>query len=270
MTDVARGPELSALAGARTARLVDEVRRLDTDGLRAPSELDGWSRLTILCHLRYGASALLRITRAVLAGREASYYPEGRAAQRPRTLEPEPSEAPEDVVTSLSSTAHELDEEWARLGEADWARDVVEPADNPDLGTVPLGRLGLARLLEVDVHGTDLGIGFPDWSTTLVDVALPTRLAWLATRRTNHRAFDRTLQGSWMLVASDGPTWLVSVDRERVESRPAVADDDPTATIEGSARDLLALLLGRPATRPLLVRGDTGFGHAFSTAFPGP
>ncbi len=59
---------------------------------------------------------------------------------------------------------------------------MVEPADNPDLGTIPLARLALARLTEVDVHATYLGIDAPDWSSTLVEVGLPTRLAWLAAR----------------------------------------------------------------------------------------
>lgn len=268
--DIACASELATLAGARTTLLVEYVRWMSTDGLLAPSELHGWSRLTILCHLRYGTSALLRMTGDVLAGNATSYYPEGRAAQRPLTLEPRQGEAPDDVLTSLSSIATELDHAWAALGADAWSLDVVEPADNPDLGTVPLGRLAMARLLEVDVHGTDLGIGFPDWSDMLVEVALPTKLAWLATRRTNHRGFDRSLQGSWLLIACDGPTWFVSVDGEHVHSRPTVDGDEPTAVIEGSARDLLALLLGRPTLRPVSVSGDTDFGLAFSRAFPGP
>ena len=210
------------------------------------------------------------MTRDVLAGKPTAYYPEGRAGQRPGTLEPQPGEAVEDVVTSLSAVAAELDAEWASLGAAERSLDVVEPANNLDLATLPLGRLALSRLLEVDVHGTDLGIGLTDWSPTLVEVALPTRLERLATRRTNHREFDRNMRGSWMLVAIDGPSWLVSVDRERVVPRLAVAGDKPTATIEGTSRDLLALLLGRPSLRPVSIRGDAAFGRAFSNAFPGP
>jgi maleylpyruvate isomerase len=268
--DVDRAPELAALAAARTARLVQMLRELDGDRLRAPSDLEGWSRLTIVCHLRYGASALLRMTRDVLAGRATAYYPDGRATQRPGTLEPHLGEAAAEVIDSLASVATELDAEWARLGAGGWSLDVVEPPENRDLGTVPLGRLALSRLLEVDVHGTDLAIGFPDWSNPLVEVALPTRLGWLATRRTNHREFDRSLRGSWMLIASDGPSWFVAVDGERAESRPAAEGDEPTATIEGSSRDLLALLLGRTPPRRLSIGGDAAFGLAFSKAFPGP
>jgi hypothetical protein len=174
------------------------------------------------------------------------------------------------VITAFATASAELDATWCRLGAADWSLKVIEPEDNADLGTIPLGRLAMSRLLELDVHGTDLGIGFPDWSQLLVDVALPTRLSWLATRRSNHRSFDGTLQGSWLLVAEQGPSWLVTVDGDRAESRPAQPDDTPTATIRATARDLLALLLGRPARAQVTIDGDAVFGRSFSAAFPGP
>ncbi len=94
--------------------IIEAVRGLDVDELLEPSELEGWSRLTILCHLRYGASALLRMTRDTLAGRATAYYPDGRSAQRPGTLEPLPGETGGDVIESLAAYAEELDAGWAR------------------------------------------------------------------------------------------------------------------------------------------------------------
>jgi uncharacterized protein (TIGR03083 family) len=270
MEDAGRAVALAALARERTALLVRMLHDLGVEELLAPSELPSWSRLTIVCHLRYGASALLRMTRDALAGRPTSYYPHGRAEQRPSTLVPRRGEESEMVVSSLAVVATELDAEWARLGEDDWSVQVVEPADNPDLGSVSLGRLAMSRLLEVDVHGTDLGIGFPDWSDTLVEVALPTRIAWLAVRRTNHREFNTSVRGSWVLAPDDGPSWLIAVDGARVTSRPALASDEPTATMKGSSRDLLALLLGRAFSQPLFISGDAAFASTFSDAFPGP
>jgi uncharacterized protein (TIGR03083 family) len=254
----------------RTAQLLAMLRRLDADAYDGPSRLPGWSRLTIVCHLRYGATALLRMTSDTLAGRETSYYPERRATQRPTTLAPAPGERPENVLDDWERAAGRLDDLWSSLGPQQWAATITEPADNLDLGEVPLGRLALARLTEVDVHGVDLDVGFPDWSDVLVDVALPTRLAWLSTRRTNHREFDRSLRGSWLLVA-DGFRWTVSVDGDRVGSTPADPNvDQPRATITGTRHDLLALLLGRPRRQPLEIDGDTEFGAAFERAFPGP
>lgn len=120
------------------------------------------------------------------------------------------------------------------------------------------------------MHGVDLDIGFPDWSDTLVDGALPTRLAWLATRRTNHREVDRSVQGAWLLVA-DSFRWVVSVTGAKITSTPAGRTASrPRATISGSRRDLLALLLGRERHEPLEITGDVEFGTSFERAFPGP
>jgi uncharacterized protein (TIGR03083 family) len=270
MEDVVRAAEVARVGGERTQGLLAMLRKLDAAGLEAPSELPGWTRLTIVCHLRYGTHALRRMTLDALAGRETSYYPQGRARQRPATLLPAPDERPTEVLDDWQSAAVELDRTWSTLDDTQWSTDVVEPADNPDLGTITLGRLALARLTEVDVHATDLGIGAPDWSSTLVEVGLPTRLAWLSTRRTNHRAFDRSIRGTWLLHATDGPRWVVTVDDDLVTSRPASAHDDADGTIEGSSRDLFSVLLGRPRRTPLRFGGDVTFAQSFERAFPGP
>ncbi len=268
--ELAAAAAVARASAARTTQLLTMLRELDAAAFEGSSHLPGWSRLTIVCHLRYGATALLRMTSDTIAGRETSYYPGGRGTQRPTTLAPAPGERPEDVLDEWDRAATRLDDAWSSLGQDAWAVTISEPTDNRDLGEVPLARLALARLTEVDIHGVDLDIGFPDWSEVLVDVALPTRLAWLATRRTNHREFDRSVEGTWLLVA-DGFRWTVSVVDGRVSSAPAHhVVDPPRATISGSRRDLLALLLGRRRRRPLDIGGDAEFGAAFERAFPGP
>ena len=123
------------------------------------------------------------------------------------------------------------------------------------------------RLTEVEVHGTDLGLNLPDWSEIFIDTVLPMRLEWLNVRRTNHREFGRELTGAWLLAASDGPTYKVSVDGTKVESRPALRNARTTAVIEASSRDLLALLLGRPLVTPPVITGDVTFGQSFARVF---
>ncbi len=254
----------------REAQILDAFDRSGADALSSPSALPGWSRLTIACHLRYGAEALLRMTRAGLAGERAAYYPRGRARQRPETLDPAPGEEAGDVVESLRVLSAELDRTWGALDSETWGAAVVEPDDNPDLGTVQVSDLPLVRLTEVEVHGSDLDLGLDDWSDLFVTTALPARLARLRVRRTNHRPFDETVEGSWLLVAVDGPTFVVSVAGGVVESEQADPGQPATAVIEATSRDLLALLLGRPSNRTPTVRGDLAFGRAFSSAFPGP
>jgi uncharacterized protein (TIGR03083 family) len=256
----------------RTAQILEALSGLDDEALLSPSALPGWSRLTIACHLRYGAEALCRMTEAALSGEPAAYYPEGRDRQRPVTLVPRQGESNLAVVASLTQRSEQLTRSWSRE-EVKWGLEVVEPPGQDDLGTVDLGRLLMLRLTEVEVHGLDLGLDLPDWSTLFVREALPMRLAWLNTRRTNHRAFDANLEGSWLLVVTDGPdrsAYEVSVMGSKVTSRSASPDSPARAVIAASCRDLLALLLGRPFAESPQCSGDTVFGEAFAAAFPGP
>lgn len=238
-----------------TADVVERLRGVDLD---EPSLLPGWSRLTIACHLRYGAQASRRMTCDCVAGRPTSYYPQGRTAQRPSTLVPREGESPADVVESLADESEHLHREWRPL--PDWDISVVEPVDNPDLGPVELRLLALARLTEVEVHGTDLGIGLGPWSDVLVRHVLPMRLEWLNTRRSNHRPADTSVEASWLLVATDmAVRQEVRVQGDSVVSRPA---DTADTVIVGTGAELLALLLGR---------APSGFAPGeFNRALPGP
>ena len=255
---------------ARTGAVVGALEQLDEDELLAPSALPEWSRLTITCHLRFGAEGFLRLTQSAITGEAAAFYPDGRERQRPSTLQPRPGERPRDVVTSLAEQSATLQATWGALDASHWEHSVTEPEGNRDLGPLPVAVVPLLRLTEIEVHGSDLDIGLDDWSSTFVTEALPFRLGWLELRRSNHRPVDETLIGSWLFRASDGPTYLVSVTPEAVESKPAPSDTSATAVIDGTSRDLLALLLGRPLRAPLEISGDREFGASFSRAFPGP
>ena len=61
--------DVQAAIARRTADIVGALLDLDEEGLTDQSELPAWSRLTIACHLRYGAEALRRMTGATLSGR---------------------------------------------------------------------------------------------------------------------------------------------------------------------------------------------------------
>ena len=268
------GPEAEALllrrVQERTTEVVEALAAAGADALRSASALPGWSRLTIACHLRYGAQASHRMTADALAGRPTSFYPGGRAAERPATLVPGAGEDPAAVVASLGEQRDVLHGAWASLRPAQWSTPVGEPAGRADLGPVTLGTLVLLRLTEVEVHGVDLGLDLSDWSETFVAHALPFRLGWLAHRRSNHREVDGAPEGSWLLVAGDGPTWRVEVRAGRVSSVPAGPAASADAVLEGTSRDLLALLLGRRPRRALRTTGDRHLAAAFVRAFPGP
>jgi maleylpyruvate isomerase len=264
------GPQSAAAVARRTDEVVRALCAVDDGDLLAPSALPGWDRLAIACHLRYGALALGRMTQAAIEGHAAAYYPAGRSRERPGTLQPEPGEGPSDVVASLARRSVELDGLWSGLTDERWRLDVVEPGDNADLGTLPLARLALLRLTEVEVHGTDLDLGLDDWSQVFVESALAFRLDWLNVRRLNRPDLGDGTDGSWLLVATDGPTYLVTMAGPTVSSRPASPATPADTVIEASSRDLLALLLGRPLLQPARYSGDDSLAAAFSRVFPGP
>jgi uncharacterized protein (TIGR03083 family) len=254
----------------RTVRIVEALAELDEADLAAPSELPGWSRLTIACHLRYGAQALWAMTEAMRSGRSASFYPEGRAHQRPRTLRPNIGEEADDVGPSLARASDALSRQWSSLEDDDWNLQLREPPSNADLGLVSLGHLALLRLTEVEIHGSDLGLHLDDWSALFIELALPMRLDRLDGRKVDRRPGDVDLNGSWLLIASGGPAYLVTASNGAVEGAPASPITPARATVEASSRDLLALLLGRPFILPPRISGDVAFGQAFAAAFPGP
>ncbi len=268
--DPAAPARLAEAARARTSALVDALAAAGPEALARPSALPGWDRLTIACHLRYGASASLRMTVQALSGEPTAFYPGGRSTHRPRTLVPLPGEGPMDVVDSLGEESARLHEAWGLLSPTEWRTPVREPSDNPDLGVIPVSSLALLRLTEVEVHGSDLDLGLDEWSPVFVADALPMRLRWLTTRRSNHRPIDPAVQGSWLLSATDGPKALISAHGDQVTCEPPDPDAVPGATIEGTSRDLLALLLGRPPVTPLRLGGDVRLAGEFSAAFPGP
>ena len=127
----------------------------------------------------------------------------------------------------------------------------------------------MLRLTEVEVHGSDLALGLGDWSTTFVDATLPLRLDGLNIRKPDRR-WDAGVDGAWLLVAADGPTYRVGVANGVVESVPADPHSPSRAVLATTSRDLLALLLGRPLRHAPRITGDIAFGEAFSVAFPGP
>lgn len=258
------GMEIAAAVAARHRELSNVLEATDPGALFEASELPGWSRLTIVCHLRYGAQASERMTSDALAGLPTGFYPEGRSAQRPSTLQPGPDENAADVVQTFRECSAALDEFWAQISPEAWETTTIhEPQDNPDIGSFTLMQLAILRLTEVEVHGTDLDFGLSNWSSTFTDAALPMRIAWLPRR---HNPSQGSL-GSWNLVATDGPSFNVAVS-QGVVSASQSADDAADVTISGSKADLLGFLLGRVNIAELAFSGDESTALQFTTAFP--
>ena len=264
------GADIAAAVAAKHAALVAALGELTDDELRAPSLLPDWDRLTVVCHIRYGAEAIDRLITAALAGEPALFYPGGRGAQRPATLAPAPGESARDVVESFAAHSAALDATLA--GVTDWTVMSREPEGARDLGPMPIERLAILRLTEVEVHAADMNIGLDRWSDTFVDAALAMRFDRLALRLSNSPVPANEPRGRWLLRATDGEAWLVTADANGVASRPAAVDEPADGAIQASRRDLLALLLGRPFEGVVNYLGEDkgAFARSFKDVFPGP
>jgi uncharacterized protein (TIGR03083 family) len=258
-------------ARRRTDALTSAMRPLTHDEWLLPSTLPGWSRLTLLCHLRYGAAMTRRMTIDTTEGRPTAFYPDGRDTQRPRTLRPEFGESPRDVVESFVEQSVALADVWAALHSDDWTRTVIEASGRAESGRVALtiADLALLRLTEVEVHGTDIDLGLDGWSAVFVDLALPRRMAWLG-RRSPPRVDESTpLPLTWVLAATDGLSYSVHIDRnQRVTTEVVPFDAAAQHRVQGERRHLLALLLGRMVAAELSA--DESAISSFRQTFPGP
>ncbi len=258
--------EIAAAVAMRHRELSRVLETIDLETLLGESELPGWSRLTIVCHLRYGAQASEQMTSDALADLPTGFYPGGRAAQRPSTLQPAPDESAADVIQSFNESSAVLDETWSHIPAEAWDETTTrEPVGNPDLGSFTLKELAILRLTEVEVHGTDLDLGLSDWSDTFINAAWPMRVTWLPRRH----SISKSSPISWNLVPTDGPAFNVSVRQAEVTVSEGTGDN-AGVVISGSQAQLLGMLLGRVDISRLAVSGNEVTALQFPNAFLPP
>lgn len=236
----------------RVAKRSEEIHRalagLSPEQLEQPSALEGWSRLALVCHLRYGAQATRQMTVAGLSGRAASFYPAEQ--QRAATLRPGPNETPCDVIASFGRESELLHEVWQRVALADWSLPVFELGETASELSMDLTRLALLRLTEVEVHGTDLNAGLGPWSTVFgpAVIALTASLieSWPGGA------------GMWLLRPHQAAEQTVVVNPDgSAEGRPVQSGDVADVVVTGPPNSMVAVLLGRAPTSSLDYSGDT-------------
>ena len=139
---------LRDLASVREAtdRLLTAAAALDDAAVAGPSRLPGWSRGHVLAHLSRNADALVN----VLEGRPMYVSAEAREADIER-------DAPRPLAAQLA----DVRESAARFQDAgavpaDWSRTVELRNGITDAAA----RVPFRRLVEVELHHVDLGIGY--------------------------------------------------------------------------------------------------------------
>jgi maleylpyruvate isomerase len=217
-----------------TERVLTDVRALGDPDLRAPSALPDWSRGHVVAHLARNADGLANLLRSARTGDRRPMY----ASQEQRNTDIEDgarrsaAELTADLVESHRAFAAEAD----RL--TDWTATVFRTLDSPgfSVGMVPLLRLG-----ELEIHHTDLdvGYGFDRWPT-----------AWAAAYLSSYACRGLADRAGELL------------GMEATDTSTRIAADSPGArTVEGPVTALLAWVTGRDDGHDLRVTPDGPLPH---------
>jgi maleylpyruvate isomerase len=161
--------ELSDQIDDATQRLLGTARVIAEPDLRAPSLLPGWTRADVLAHLARSADAMRNLLIGARSGADRPAYAsaEARAAGIEQTAKQQPKDLAEDVAgaaMAFRTLARQLpDEAW---------RYQVEILGS---ARFPAGQLLTRRLVEVELHHTDLGLSYTpsDWPATFTRMDLP-------------------------------------------------------------------------------------------------
>lgn len=170
--------ELSDQIDQATQRLIDRARVITEPDLRAPSLLPGWTRARVLAHVALGADAM----RDLLAGvRDDQDRPGPSAEVHAAGLDHAEGQRPEQLAADLAGSAMALRTVARRLPGDRWRAPVRVPGLTP----FPAAELLIRRLVEVELHHSDLGTGYGPaaWPAAFaaMDLAEPMR-SWRENR----------------------------------------------------------------------------------------
>jgi maleylpyruvate isomerase len=160
--------QLSDQLDDATQRLLSAARVLAEPDLRAPSRLPGWTRAHVVTHLARNADAMRNLLVAVRSGtgRPAYASAEARAAD----IEAGARRKPPELMADLADSAMALRTIARQLPDPAW----LLPVQILDSARFPAGQLLTRRLVEVELHHTDLGTGYgpADWPATFAALEL--------------------------------------------------------------------------------------------------
>jgi maleylpyruvate isomerase len=161
--------QLSDEIDQATQRLLDAARVVAEPDLRSPSLLPGWSRAHVIAHLASGADAMRDLLRGVRSGRDRADgdRADGDRADRDRAayastaardaaIESGAARTTADLMTWLADSAMALRTVTRQLPDDRWQ----VPVQMLDSASFPAGELLVKRLVEVELHHCDLGIGY--------------------------------------------------------------------------------------------------------------
>ncbi|PRH78983.1 mycothiol maleylpyruvate isomerase [Streptomyces solincola] len=212
--------DLAAL-GQATDRLLAAAAALDETALAAPSRLPGWSRGHVLAHLARNADALVNVLRGLpmYVSGEAREKDIERDAPRPSAVQ----------VADVRDTAELFAAEAA--AQDDWERRVELRNGVTDRAA----RVPFRRLVEIELHHVDLGVGYE--LEDLADRFTAQETDFLADRFSGNATVPPTR------LLAGGAEWRTG------------GSEGAEVTVSGSAADLVGWLAGRRDGAALTVSG---------------
>jgi maleylpyruvate isomerase len=191
---------LSACTNAHQA-LLQRLGGLDEATARRPSLLPGWTIGHVVTHLARNADSIARWIEGALAGTAVARYPGGRE-QRDYDIQLGARRPAPELLEDLWRSCARLEQVWARAALAGWPDVDPPPSDAP----WPTTESPWRRLVEVEIHHADLGLGYHagEWSDALVNWMLPARLQRLDVQITDPAQRRRLL--TWLVGRSDSPS----------------------------------------------------------------
>ena len=195
-------PNLIEMVMAST-RFIGALSELTDDAARAPSRLAGWSRAHVITHVARNADAYSHLLHWAETGEEHFLY--DSAEQRDADLEAGALRSAHDLRVDAAASAGRF---MQAINELDVRHEDALVAKGPGGPRFPARELATHRLVELNVHHADLGIGYThdEWSPHFCDVLLSS----VVTDRADGpamvlRATDTG--GEWAYGGSgDGPT----------------------------------------------------------------
>jgi maleylpyruvate isomerase len=201
-----------------TTRYLGALSDLTDDDIRAPSLLPGWSRGHVVTHLARNADAFCNLLHWAETGQE--HYMYESPEQRDADIESGAARNAHDLRVDASASAGRLIQ---AVNELDVRHEDAPVSRAPGGPTFPAREIATHRLVEVEVHHADLGIGYTaaDWDPAFCDLIL-------------NRVLDDRADGPAMVLkaADGGGLWKYGVQGQG-------------PTIEGSTCDLAWWVLGR-------------------------
>lgn len=172
--------ELLNVLRIATHRLVVAVEGMSEEEVAEPSLLPGWTRGHVITHVARNADALRNLLVWARTGVETPAY--RRRSQRAADIEAGAGRSVDDLRDDVAESGEAFAAEAEMLTDAAWQQEVRMFDDPAFRAVLILPR----RLTEVELHHTDLGLGYKaaDWTPRFAALRLPEPMAsWRDERR---------------------------------------------------------------------------------------